>query len=156
MRRRLATLALLLAVAILLPPVARGEGQERAIPNVERWRPCETRRPYPFFETVFCMNPNGSGEIGAHAYHLTARGRVFLGKAWGVRKKWGGLFGLNYANIRAVMMLEDGRLFFGARGAKPEFVPILDTSGVETIGLRIRLKGPDGSYAKRVIKKDAH
>src|SRR3989344_1231965 len=81
MRRRLATLALLLAVAILLPPVARGEGQERAIPNVERWRPCETRRPYPFFETVFCMNPNGSGEIGAHAYHLTARGRVFLGKA---------------------------------------------------------------------------
>ncbi|MBI2036855.1 MAG: hypothetical protein HYT14_00645 [Candidatus Liptonbacteria bacterium] len=158
MRPRFVTLALFLAVAVLLPAAAHGErqGKVRAVPDVERWKPCETRKPHPLFETVYCMNPDGSGEIGAHAYHLTAHGRVFLGKAWGMRKKWGGLFGLDYTNIQAMLLLENGRMFFGARGAQPEFVPILGKPSGEAIGLRIRLRGADGSYAERVIMRDAH
>ena len=152
--RRFAAVPLVLVVLILFGNAGSGT-EPRLVPDVERWKPCEVRTVYPFFAMVYCAKPDGSGEIGAHAYHVTKNGRVFLGKAWGMRKIWGGLRGLDYTDIQAMMLLEDGRTFFGARGAQPEFVPILDVSGVETIGLRIRLRGPDGAYAERVIMRDA-
>lgn len=141
----------ILALSALFAAGADDGWKRRGIPDVERWSPCEVRRTYPFFETVYCANPDGSGEIGAHAYHVTTDGRIFLGKAWGMRKKWGGLLGLDYTNIQVVMLLEDGRIIFGARGAQPEFIPILGTRNGEAIGLRIRLRGEDGMYTERVI-----
>lgn len=153
--RRFAAVPLVLVALIFFGNAGSG-AEPPLVPDVERWKPCEVRKPLPFFATVYCANPDGSGEIGARAYHITKNGWVFLGKAWGMRKIWGGLRGLDFSTIQAMMLLEDGRPFFGARGAQPEFVPVLDGRGRETIGLRIRLRGADGSYAERIIMRDAH
>ncbi|MDP3947596.1 MAG: hypothetical protein Q8Q41_02815 [bacterium] len=126
-----------------------------SIPDVENWKDdCGEKEPTEFFLLKFCKNPDGSGEIGVRGYHRTKGREVYIGKAWGIYKDpVGGLIPVNLSRLQVLLMLEDGREFLGAPGVKPEMSSVDDRYGNQ-VGIKLRLKSANGTYAERVIMAD--
>ncbi|OGZ02487.1 MAG: hypothetical protein A3G64_02170 [Candidatus Liptonbacteria bacterium RIFCSPLOWO2_12_FULL_60_15] len=131
------------------------EAHQVTVPDVERWtEDCGEFQPIEFFLLKFCANPDGKGEIGVRGFYLTKGREVYIGKAWGITKDpAGGIMPVNLKRIRVLLVLKDGREFQGAAGAKPEMTAVFDKRG-DQIGIKLRLRGADGSYAERVMMAD--
>ncbi|MBI2036854.1 MAG: hypothetical protein HYT14_00640 [Candidatus Liptonbacteria bacterium] len=131
------------------------EAHQTVNPDVELWKDdCGEFQPIEFFLLKFCKNPDGKGEIGVRGFYLTKGREIYIGKAWGITKDpAGGIMPVNLKRIRVLLVLEDGREFPGATGMKPEMTAIFDKKG-DQVGIKLRLKGADGSYAERVLMAD--
>lgn len=151
----LAMLVMSVTTVLYLRQHTASEARQVAIPDVGLWKgDCGEFQPIEFFLLKFCKNPNGSGEIGVRGFHLTKGREMYIGKAWGIYKDpAGGIMPVNLKRIRVLLVLEDGREFPGAAGARPEMSAIFDKKG-DQVGIKLRLKGADGSYAERVMMAD--
>jgi hypothetical protein len=122
-------------------------------PPVETWTDC-----YPIdndlaerlgFYIDYCADPSWNGRHwGIVAYRAGATRQQYLAMAWGI---WYGAGQRpDLKSLRVLIVLDDGRPFLGALGARPEFKCRDDDRG-ECAAVTVRLRGADGKVAERTF-----